>query len=101
MRAWQLSAPQPVTAQPLALVDLPDPALGDHDIRIRVRACGVCHTDLHIVEGEIPPHKLPVVPGQPPDLSALPAGCPFAPRCEFADEQCGEDPPFVRAALAG
>jgi oligopeptide transport system ATP-binding protein len=38
---------------------------------------------------------LPVVPGQPPDLSALPAGCPFSPRCEFADEKCGEDPPFA------
>ncbi len=63
MRAWQLGAPQPVTAHPLALVELPDPALGEHDIRIRVRACGVCHTDLHIIEGEIPLHKLPVVPG--------------------------------------
>jgi oligopeptide/dipeptide ABC transporter ATP-binding protein len=38
---------------------------------------------------------LPVVPGQPPDLSALPVGCPFAPRCEFADEECGENPPFA------
>jgi len=45
------------------LVDLPLPALGAHDLLIRVRVCGVCHTDLHIVEGEIPLPKLPVVPG--------------------------------------
>jgi oligopeptide/dipeptide ABC transporter ATP-binding protein len=42
------------------------------------------------------PHTLlPVVPGQPPDLSALPAGCPFAPRCASADEQCAVDPPLT------
>jgi oligopeptide/dipeptide ABC transporter ATP-binding protein len=42
------------------------------------------------------PHALlPVVPGQPPDLSALPAGCPFRPRCEFATDACVEDPPLV------
>ena len=38
---------------------------------------------------------LPVIPGQPPDLTRLPAGCPFAPRCASADGQCAEDPPFA------
>jgi oligopeptide/dipeptide ABC transporter ATP-binding protein len=42
------------------------------------------------------PHALlPVVPGQPPDLSALPAGCPFRPRCGSATNVCLEDPPLV------
>jgi oligopeptide/dipeptide ABC transporter ATP-binding protein len=42
------------------------------------------------------PHApLPVTPGQPPDLTALPVGCPFAPRCAHADEQCAVDPPFA------
>jgi oligopeptide/dipeptide ABC transporter ATP-binding protein len=42
------------------------------------------------------PHALlPVVPGQPPDLSALPAGCPFRPRCEYATDACVEDPPLT------
>jgi oligopeptide/dipeptide ABC transporter ATP-binding protein len=45
---------------------------------------------------ERPPHaQLPVVPGRPPDLAALPTGCPFHPRCPNARERCrGEDPPF-------
>ncbi|WP_232665855.1 ABC transporter ATP-binding protein [Pseudonocardia sp. TRM90224] len=42
------------------------------------------------------PHSLlPVVPGQPPDLARLPAGCPFRPRCTAADDACGEAPPFT------
>jgi oligopeptide/dipeptide ABC transporter ATP-binding protein len=42
------------------------------------------------------PHApLPVTPGQPPDLTALPEGCPFAPRCSSADEQCAVEPPFA------
>jgi oligopeptide/dipeptide ABC transporter ATP-binding protein len=38
---------------------------------------------------------LPVIPGQPPDLTRLPAGCPFAPRCASADDRCADDPPFA------
>jgi len=63
MQAWLLERPKSVDESPLARVDLPEPGLGEHDLLIRVRACGVCHTDLHIVEGEIPLPKLPVVPG--------------------------------------
>ena len=59
----QLTLPGPVDGQPLAQIDAPIPVPGAGDIRIRVRACGVCHTDLHIVEGDIAPVKLPVVPG--------------------------------------
>jgi oligopeptide/dipeptide ABC transporter ATP-binding protein len=45
---------------------------------------------------ELPPHTLlPITPGQPPDLSALPPGCPFAPRCSSATERCGTAPPFA------
>ncbi|HLF25764.1 MAG TPA: zinc-dependent alcohol dehydrogenase family protein [Anaerolineae bacterium] len=55
--------PQPLDRQPLMPVEraVPDPGAGE--IRIRVHACGVCHTDLHIVEGDIPLPKLPIVPG--------------------------------------
>src|SRR5215212_1302419 len=64
MQAWVLNGPRPVEESPLARVDRPAPeSLGEHDLLIRVRVCGVCHTDLHIVEGEIPLPKLPVVPG--------------------------------------
>src|SRR5437763_17079202 len=63
MQAWLLERPKAVDESRLARVDLPVPELGEHDLLIRVRACGVCHSDLHIVEGEIPLPKLPVVPG--------------------------------------
>src|SRR5271156_5620942 len=41
----------------------PDPAPGPGQIRLRVEACGVCRTDLHVVDGELPDPKLPIVPG--------------------------------------
>ncbi len=43
--------------------DLPDRSPGPEEIRVCVAACGVCRTDLHIVDGELPPGKLPLVPG--------------------------------------
>ena len=63
MRAMILREPRSVEENPLVSVDLaaPEPAPGQ--VRLRVRACGVCHTDLHLVEGEIPTPRLPVVPG--------------------------------------
>jgi alcohol dehydrogenase, propanol-preferring len=63
MRAWQLAQPQPVDTSPLVSVEREPPALGPREILIQVQVCGVCHTDLHIVEGEIPLPKLPIVPG--------------------------------------
>ena len=47
----------------LKLVDRPDPVPGDGEVRVRVGACGVCRTDLHVVDGELPNPKLPIVPG--------------------------------------
>jgi len=59
MRAMLLDTPgRPLRA---ALVPVPDP--GPHDVLLRVRACGVCRTDLHIVDGDLAPHKQPVIPG--------------------------------------
>ncbi len=63
MRAMQLAAPAPVAEAPLRLVELPVPEPGPGQILLRVLACGVCRTDLHILEGELPPHRSPVVPG--------------------------------------
>ncbi len=48
---------------PLVLADVPMPDVGDADILIRVSCCGVCHTDLHTVEGELPSLNLPRIPG--------------------------------------
>lgn len=49
--------------QPLRLLELPAPEPGPGQIGIRVHACGVCRTDLHLVDGELPDPKLPVIPG--------------------------------------
>src|SRR5574337_685856 len=58
-----LRAPAPVETNPLEGVDLPEPVPGPGEVRLHVTACGICHTDLHEVEGELPLPKLPVVPG--------------------------------------
>jgi len=58
-----LERPRPAEEGPLQVRDIPEPTPGRGEIRVRVRVCGVCHTDLHIVQGELPMHKLPVVPG--------------------------------------
>lgn len=63
MKAQRLHQPAPITTNPLRLEDVPLPQIGDHDLLVKVRACGVCHTDLHACEGELPNPKLPLVPG--------------------------------------
>jgi alcohol dehydrogenase, propanol-preferring len=63
MRAMQLAAPAPAAKAPLRLVELPVPIPGAGQVLLRVLACGVCRTDLHILEGELPPHRSPVIPG--------------------------------------
>jgi alcohol dehydrogenase, propanol-preferring len=49
--------------EPLVMEERPDPSPGPGQIRVRVEACGVCRTDLHVVDGELPNPKLPIVPG--------------------------------------
>src|SRR5215471_8911378 len=49
--------------EPLRYIERSDPRPGDGEVRIRVAACGVCRTDLHVVDGELPHPKLPLVPG--------------------------------------
>ncbi len=63
MKACLLYSPAPVETNPLQFTDIPDPAPAGDQILVRVGACGVCRTDLHVVEGELPPRKSPVVPG--------------------------------------
>lgn len=63
MLALRLFKPAPVRERPLELVEQPIPQPAKGQVRLRVRYCGVCHTDLHTVEGEIHPPRLPVTPG--------------------------------------
>ena len=48
---------------PLQVEDVSEPALNAAQVLLRVRSCGVCRTDLHILEGELPPRKQPLIPG--------------------------------------
>jgi alcohol dehydrogenase, propanol-preferring len=59
MRAMVLERP----AAPLSFMERPDPRPADGEVRVRVAACGVCRTDLHVVDGELANPKLPLVPG--------------------------------------
>jgi len=63
MKACVLHEPAPVTTRPLAFEDFPDPQPGPGEVLIRVRACGICRTDVHVVEGELPRRLMPVIPG--------------------------------------
>ena len=63
MRAQILYTPKRVQEQPLQLTEIETPVPRANEIRIRISACAVCHTDLHICEGEIHPPQMPIVPG--------------------------------------
>ena len=63
MRAWIVAAPGPIDGDPLRLVELPVPEPGPGEVRVRVTHCGVCRTDLHLAEGDLPPHRPNTVPG--------------------------------------
>ncbi len=59
MRAMVLSAP----ATPLQMRERDDPMPGDGEIRVKISACGVCRTDLHVVDSELPDIRYPIIPG--------------------------------------
>lgn len=63
MLAALLDVPKSIEQEPLALREIKEPSPRGSQVLIRVRACGLCHTDLHTVEGDIPLPKLPIVPG--------------------------------------
>lgn len=63
MRAMLLHEPKPVDQRPLSLGEVADPKAGPGGLLVQVRVCGVCRTDLHEVEGELPMHRYPVIPG--------------------------------------
>jgi len=59
MRAMVLEKPR----TELKLLDVPVPKPGPGEVLVRVAACGVCRTDLHVVDGDLPDPKLPIIPG--------------------------------------
>jgi len=63
MRAMVLSEPGPIQSGPLRLLEVPVPIPAGGELLIRVRCCAVCRTDLHVIEGELPRRKTPIIPG--------------------------------------
>jgi len=71
MRAVVLEAP----GEPLCAMEVPVPQPGPEQVLIRVHACGVCRTDLHIVDGDLTSPKLPLIPGHEIVGTVAQTGC--------------------------
>lgn len=63
MKACLLNAPARIETNPLQFTEVPVPNPGKGEVLIRVHVCGVCRTDLHVIEGELTQRKSPVIPG--------------------------------------
>jgi alcohol dehydrogenase, propanol-preferring len=63
MQAWVVSQPAPIETGPLRRVEKPVPTAGHGELLVKVMACGVCRTDLHVSEGDLPVHREHVTPG--------------------------------------
>lgn len=63
MKAWLLHKPASVEERSLSLAEAPVPTPSEDELLLRVQACGICRTDLHVVEGELPVRRSPLIPG--------------------------------------
>ena len=79
MRAWAVTDPGPVAGRPLRPVERPVPEPGPGELLLRVRCCGVCRTDLHLAEGDLPAHRPGVVPGHEVVGEVVRGAAGFAP----------------------
>jgi propanol-preferring alcohol dehydrogenase len=63
MRATLLERIAPIDTSPLRMADLPLPEPQPGEVRLKVRCCAICRTDLHVIEGDLPEQKMPIIPG--------------------------------------
>ncbi|MET4093612.1 zinc-dependent alcohol dehydrogenase family protein [Arthrobacter sp. UYCu712] len=63
MRAWRVGRPGPISTGPMIFGKCQDPAPGPGEVLVRVSVCGVCRTDLHLAEGDLPPRHAGTIPG--------------------------------------
>ncbi|GAD86412.1 zinc-binding alcohol dehydrogenase family protein [Nocardia asteroides NBRC 15531] len=78
MRVWRVDRPGPVgSSTPLRFGDEPVPVVTGDELLVRVLSCGVCRTDLHVVEGDLPVHREAVTPGHEvvAEVVSVPEGC--------------------------
>ena len=59
MNAWTLDTPAPINERALHLSEMPVPSPAEDELLLRVNACGICRTDLHVVEGKLPVRRSP------------------------------------------
>lgn len=77
MQAMVLDRIAPIRTSPLQLSDVPTPEPGPGQVRLKVHCCAICRTDLHVIEGDLPQQKLPIIPGHQVvgHVDALGPGC--------------------------
>ena len=63
MKAAVLYQNAPIDSEPLAVAELPDPEPAAGEILVQVHCCAICRTDLHVIEGDLPAVRLPIIPG--------------------------------------
>jgi threonine dehydrogenase-like Zn-dependent dehydrogenase len=63
MRCWRVRTPGPIGSGPLEFTTTPRPEPAPGELLVQVLACGVCRTDLHVAEGDLPVHRQGVIPG--------------------------------------
>jgi propanol-preferring alcohol dehydrogenase len=63
MKAMVLNEIGPITGSPLQMTELPDPSPDAGEVRLKVSCCAICRTDLHVIEGDLPRERLPIIPG--------------------------------------
>ncbi|MFD5247704.1 zinc-binding alcohol dehydrogenase family protein [Amycolatopsis sp. NPDC058340] len=63
MRAWRVTRPGPMASNPLDWAEVPAPRPAAGEVLVKVLVCGVCRTDLHVAEGDLPVHRARVIPG--------------------------------------
>ncbi len=85
MTAWQVTRPGPISGGPLRRVRVPIPEPGPGELSVRVLACGVCRTDLHVAEGDLPVHRPGVVPGHEIVGEVVASGAGAAAEFEVGD----------------
>ncbi|MCH8275198.1 MAG: zinc-dependent alcohol dehydrogenase family protein [Armatimonadetes bacterium] len=106
MKAMLCTRRAPVQERPLKLTDIPEPAAGPGDVLVDVEVCGVCRTDLHVIEADLPVRKDPVVPGhqvigtrrdtgERVGVAWLRSSCGSCPYCERGDENLCDTPVFT------
>jgi propanol-preferring alcohol dehydrogenase len=102
VRAWVVHEPGPLRTRPLRLQERAAPTPGPGEVLVAVSACGVCRTDLHVVEGDLPVHRPGVVPGHEVVGRVVRGGGRFAPGdrigIAWLRSTCGTCPPCRRGA---